>query len=245
MSAGTTLTWLGHSTFRIGTPEGKHLLIDPWLAGNPMCPQAFHHAASDAILVTHGHFDHVADVKTAFDHCSGPVVGTFELTMWLASRGLPEARLIGMNKGGTMELDTAGVAVTMTDARHSSSTDDGTGKPLFLGEPAGYVLRFSNGEKIYVAGDTCLFGDMQWIGTLWSPQTAILPIGDFYTMDPLAAAHACKLLGVQTVVPCHFGTFPALRGTPAQLREAIQALGLKTQVRALEIGATTRLGTVG
>jgi L-ascorbate metabolism protein UlaG (beta-lactamase superfamily) len=244
MSADITLTWLGHATVRIGTPAGKHVLVDPWLAGNPKCPRSFYDVSSDAILITHGHGDHAGDAVAAIGRCAGRVVGIVELCMWLADEGVPDSKMVGMNKGGTVALEEAGVTVTMTDARHSSSLDDGTGKPLYLGEAAGFVVGFSDGRKVYIAGDTCLFGDMEWIGKLYQPEAAILPIGDFYTMDPRAAAYACQLLGVRTVVPYHYGTFPVLRGTPEQLRQSLREIGAKTEVLALEVGVTTPLRAV-
>lgn len=219
-----TITWLGHSTFRLGTPEGKTILVDPWLSGNPKCPPSFHQADSDAILITHGHFDHCGDAVEASGRCRGPVVGNFELTNWLKSEGVEESKLIGMNKGGRVRLDDLKVTVSMTDAKHSSSAIKPDGSIVYLGEAAGYVVEFSDGFTLYLAGDTCLFGDMQWIARLYQPRAAVLPIGDLYTMDPRAAAYACALLQVETVVPCHYGTFPPLIGTPAALREQIAVL---------------------
>jgi L-ascorbate metabolism protein UlaG (beta-lactamase superfamily) len=238
MRTGVTVTWLGHSTFLIKTPEGKTILVDPWLAGNPRCPEGYADLACDAILLTHGHFDHTGDAVSAAGRCRGPVVAIFELATWLQGQGVPESKVVGMNKGGSLTLDDLGVKVTMTDARHSSSAFDKDGRIVYLGEPAGFVLRFSNDFVLYIAGDTCLFGDMQWIATLHAPRAAILPIGDLYTMDPRAAAHACKLLGIPAVIPCHWGTFPALTGTPDALRSELKALGCATEVHALEPGET-------
>lgn len=243
MASGVAVTWLGHSTFLIQTPEGKTILIDPWLAGNPKCPPSFHDVVCDAILVTHGHFDHCGDAVSAAGRCRGPVVGIYELAVWLQGQGVPEEKVTGMNKGGSLLLDGLGVKVTMTDARHSSSALDKDGRIIYLGDPAGFVLRFSNDFVLYVAGDTCLFGDMQWIATLHAPDAAILPIGDLYTMDPRAAAHACKLLGVSEVIPAHWGTFPALTGTPEALRAELKAIAGATAVHGLEPGGTVTLSS--
>jgi L-ascorbate metabolism protein UlaG (beta-lactamase superfamily) len=232
------LTWLGHATFLLKTPEQKAILIDPWLRGNPKCPSSFHDVASDAILVTHGHSDHVGDAVSAASRCSGKLVAIYDLTVWLKSRGVAEEKLVGMNKGGTVELENVKLSVTMTDARHSSSWSNGDGTNVYLGEAAGYVLGFSNGFTLYVAGDTCLFGDMEWVGKLYRPHAAILPIGDLYTMDPRAAAHACKLLGVQAVVPSHYGTFPVLTGTPEQLKKHLADLDLHPRVVELQPGCS-------
>ncbi len=236
MFGGVKVTWLGHGTFLFETPEGKKILVDPWLAGNPSCPESFHDIEVDAILITHGHGDHIGDVFTAHERCSGPIVGIFDLTTWLGSKGVPEDKLVGMNIGGRKHFEELGVEVFMTPAVHSSSfMDDGT--MVYLGEPAGYVLTFSNNKKFYVSGDTALFGDMALIGELEQPEVAVLPIGDFFTMDPRYAAHACKLLGtIKHVIPGHFGTFGALTGTPAELADHLKGLGQETSVLVSQPG---------
>ncbi len=129
----------------------------------------------------------------------------------------------------------------MTDAKHSSSTFRPDGSIVYLGEPAGFVVRFSDGFTLYIAGDTCLFGDMGLIKTIHQPDAAILPIGDFYTMGPRDAAHACAFLGVKTVIPCHYGTFPALTGTPGELRAQLDSLELDTRIIELEPGVETNI----
>lgn len=242
MSRAVTVTWLGHATFLLGTPEGKTVLVDPWLQGNPNCPREFHEITTDAILITHGHGDHTGDALAAAARCRGRVVAMVELAMQLQSQGLAEERLVAMNKGGAVELPEAGVTVVMTDARHSSSITTEQGTTEYAGEAAGYVVRFSDGTRLYIAGDTCLFGDMDLIRLLESPGAAILPIGDYYTMDPRAAAHACRLLGVKQVIPCHYGTFPVLTGTPTQLRHECETLGLKTRIIELAPGDATKIG---
>jgi L-ascorbate metabolism protein UlaG (beta-lactamase superfamily) len=226
----TGFTWLGHATFLLRSPEGKMLLVDPWLRGNPKCPLGFDDVSSDAILLTHGHSDHVADAVRCSAKCSGSIVAIYDLVQWLKARGVAESKLVGMNKGGTIELANIPASVTMTDARHSSAWIDDDGTIVYLGEAAGYVIGFSSGFNLYIAGDTSLFGDMEWIARLYRPSAAVLPIGDCYTMDPRAAAHACGLLGIKTVVPSHFGTFPVLTGTPDRLRTHLKELGLSVKV---------------
>jgi L-ascorbate metabolism protein UlaG (beta-lactamase superfamily) len=211
--ADTHLTWLGHSAFRFDTPDGKRVYVDPFLSGNPKCPEAEQTPERvDLIALTHGHGDHVGDtVELAKEHgCT--VVAPVELAWWLQSKqGLEN--VVDPNKGGTVDVD--GIRITVTNAHHSSSNPDGE----YMGEPCGLVFTLSNGTTIYFAGDTCVFGDMQLIQRLYAPETAVLPIGDHYTMGPKEAALALELLSPARCVPCHWGTFPALTGTPDELRK--------------------------
>jgi L-ascorbate metabolism protein UlaG (beta-lactamase superfamily) len=207
--ANVTLTWLGHGGFRLDGSSGKRVYIDPWL-DNPKFPESEKNIDRiDVLALTHGHSDHTASAVDLYKQHSPTVVCMVELADWLSSQGV-EAE--GFNKGGTVDVD--GVRVTMTDARHSSSTSDGT----YAGEPAGFVIELDR-TRIYHAGDTSVFGDMQLIGRIYEPEVAILPIGDHYTMGPREAAVALELLGVKRCVPCHYGTFPLLSGTPDELRK--------------------------
>ncbi|HEY7875130.1 MAG TPA: metal-dependent hydrolase [Actinomycetota bacterium] len=213
---GIEITWLGHSTFRVTTPSGKKMLIDPWVMGNPSCPDDLKDPGSlDAMLITHGHFDHIGDAVD-LAKSKAPTVGCIaETAAWLGSKGVED--VVGFNKGGTVEI--AGCRVHMTHAVHSCGITDGD-QVIYGGEAAGYVVEFENGFKLYHAGDTAVFSDMTLIGKLLRPDWAMLPIGDHYTMGPRSAAEAIRLLGVQTVVPMHWGTFPLLTGTPDALRGA-------------------------
>jgi L-ascorbate metabolism protein UlaG (beta-lactamase superfamily) len=212
--ANGSLTWLGHSSFRLDTPGGKRVYVDPWLEGNPACPESEQAPERvDLIAVTHGHDDHVGQTVELAQRFACPVVALVELRAWLSTQGLSEDVSLAPNKGGTVERD--GIKITLTDANHSSSTPDGT----YAGEPAGLVVELENGFVLYFAGDTNVFGDMQLIGRIYHPEVAVLPIGDHFTMGPREAAVALELLGTKRCVPCHWGTFPLLTGTPSTLRE--------------------------
>jgi L-ascorbate metabolism protein UlaG (beta-lactamase superfamily) len=226
------LTWLGHASFRIESPGGKRIYVDPWLA-NPKCPENEKQPERvDLIALTHGHSDHVGETVELSQKFGCPVVGLVELRRWLTQQGLPDDGSVAPNKGGTVEVD--GIKLTLTDANHSSSGPDGN----YLGEPAGLVIELEDGFKLYFAGDTNVFMSMQLIGRIYSPDVAVLPIGDHYTMGPREAAVALELLGVKRCVPCHYGTFPLLTGTPEQLRELAPA---GVDVEALEPGGTVTL----
>ncbi|MCU0308251.1 MAG: metal-dependent hydrolase [Thermoleophilia bacterium] len=219
---GNTLTWCGHGTWLWQTVEGKKVLIDPWLAGNPACPDELKEQPElDAVLITHAHFDHVGDAVPTITGSGATAVGIFEVSTWLEASGVTGA--IPMNMGGTVEV--AGCRVTMVQAVHSCGLmgDDGLHEG---GDPAGFVIEFPDGMVAYQAGDTDVFGDMALIGEIYRPDVAILPVGDHFTMGPRQAAHAVRLLGVKQVVCGHFGTFPILVGTPAGVREQLSGLGV-------------------
>lgn len=221
---GTKLTWLGHATFLLETSGGKRILIDPWVMGNPACPDEHKDPGPlDAMLITHAHFDHIGDAVELARQKNPDIVCIAETANWLASKGIEGA--IGMNKGGTVEV--AGIKAHMTHAVHSCGISDGD-QTIYGGEAAGYVIELEESFKLYHAGDTAVFSDMALIAKLLQPDWALLPIGDFYTMGPRSAAEAIRLLRVKTVVPMHFGTFPALVGTPDDLRkEAADVDGLE------------------
>jgi L-ascorbate metabolism protein UlaG (beta-lactamase superfamily) len=229
--ADVSLTWLGHAAFRIDTPGGKRVYIDPWL-DNPKCPENEKEPERiDLIALTHGHDDHVGSTVELAKKFDCPVLALVELRAWLSSQGLSEDMTEAFNKGGTVERD--GIKLTLTDAKHSSSCQDGT----YAGEAAGLVIEAENGTKLYFAGDTCVFGDMQLIGRIYEPDVAILPIGGHYTMDPREAAVALELLATKRCIPCHYGTFPLLAGTPDELRK----LAPGVEIIASEPGETVEL----
>jgi len=227
-----SITWLGHSAFLLGLAGGKRMLLDPWI-GNPRCPAELARPEAlnpiDLILVSHGHSDHVGEVVEIARSTGAPVVCMFEVGLYLAEKGLSTVRDMGI--GGTQDVD--GIAITMTQAIHSGSIMDGN-RIVYLGGAAGFVVRAPGTPTFYFAGDTAIFGDMKMIGEIYKPEIAFLPIGDHYTMGPDTAALAARWLGVRTVVPMHWGTFPLLRGTPTELRAQLTDTGI--EVLALSPG---------
>jgi L-ascorbate metabolism protein UlaG (beta-lactamase superfamily) len=220
----TSLTWLGHSAFRLDTPGGKRVYIDPFLNGNPKCPDSEKEPERcDLIALTHGHGDHVGDAVAIAQRFDCPVVAIVELRGWLTGQGVADDGMsTSLNKGGTEKV--AGIEITLTDANHSSSSEDGA----YLGEPAGLVLTLEDGFRLYFAGDTNVFMSMQLIGRIYEPDVAVLPIGDHFTMGPREAAVALDLLGVKRCVPCHYGTFGLLTGTPDELKKFASGVEILT-----------------
>ena len=209
------ITFCGHSTFAFKTPSGKRAIVDPWLEQNPACPPRLkRQEAVDVIFITHAHFDHIGDAVALAKRHKSTCVGIFETCAWLGKQGVENT--VGMNKGGTVE--SAGIRATMVHATHSCGISDGDAL-IYGGEATGYVLTFENGVRVYHTGDTAVTMDMKIVGDLYKPDIVMLPIGGHYTMDPLQAAYAIRLIGSKTVIPMHYGTFPILTGTPAELRK--------------------------
>lgn len=229
---GVRITWLGHAAFRIELPSGEIIIIDPWVMGNPACPEKEKNVKrADVLLCTHGHFDHIGDAVAIAKKHDSQVVGIFELCNWMQSKGVKQ--IAAMNKGGTQKVGK--LSVTMVHAVHSCGIQDGE-EIIYGGEACGYVVEFASGLRLYHAGDTGLFGDMALIRELYAPEIVMLPIGDLFTMGPREAAHACKLLQPKTVIPMHFGTFPALTGTPAAFQKLMAQTGV--ELLAMKPGET-------
>lgn len=226
-------TYLGHATVLCELPGGQTLLIDPWVQNNPACPDSLKELDRvDAVLVTHAHFDHIGDALEICErHSPSKVVANFEICQWLESKGVENCS--AMNMGGSQEV--LGTRVSMVRADHSCGLLDGD-RIVYGGTAGGYVVRLPEGYTFYHAGDTALFSDMQLIAELYRPELAFLPIGDLFTMDPQQAARACRLLGAREVVPVHWGTFPALTGTPEQLERECGDLGINCTVITLRPG---------
>ncbi|MFT4111538.1 metal-dependent hydrolase [Silvibacterium sp.] len=212
---GTSITWLGHASVLITTAQGTQILIDPFFAHSPTFPKGYKLPEKlDLLALTHGHSDHIADAEPVAKEHKPQVVGMVELVGWLASKGVENT--VGMNLGGTYRYKD--VAITLVDAKHSSSIQDGD-ETIYAGVASGIVFTIENGPVIYHAGDTSLFSDLKLIGELYRPEIGLLPIGDHYTMGPKEAAIAASYLGLKAVIPIHWGTFPALTGTPEALKQ--------------------------
>ena len=232
MLRGHTLIWLGHGTFQLVTREGRVVLLDPWVEGNPACPKERKSFETiDVMTISHGHGDHMADAVTLGLKLKPAIVCNFEIHLYLRKKGV--ATTSPMNKGGTQTA--AGVGFTMVHAVHSSGIEDG-GQVIYGGEPCGFVLTLEDGLRIYHAGDTGVHSDMALIGEIYRPDVALLPIGDHYTMSPREAAFAARMLGARVIVPAHHGTFPVLTGTPDALRAELKTLGVSAEVAALNPG---------
>jgi L-ascorbate metabolism protein UlaG (beta-lactamase superfamily) len=239
---GMWVRWLGHATFDLAGPAGQKFLIDPFIVENPAFPRELGAEitapdAFTALLVTHPHFDHFADVLPLLkDDASLKVVTQAEIAGWIKGQGVPEAQIIGMNTGGTVTL--ADTRITMVPAIHTSSVTDSTGA-RGLGNAIGYVLRFANGFTIYNTGDTAVTMDMKIVHDLYKPDLVILPIGDFYTMGAEQAAYALHLLKPKFAIGCHWHTWGEMPpGTPEQLEKELAKYDLPTQVIKLKPGET-------
>jgi L-ascorbate metabolism protein UlaG (beta-lactamase superfamily) len=208
----TELTWLGHCSWQVRT-AGHTILLDPFLDENPAAPVKAADVAADFILVSHGHFDHIADVVPIASRTGATVIANFEIAEWLAGKHQLQ-NTVGMNIGGGVNLPFG--RVKMTPALHSSALPDGTNG----GNPAGFLLTLPE-ARIYFACDTGLFSDMSLIGAV-GLDLAVLPIGDLYTMGPDDAVEAVKLLRPRRVAPSHYNTWPPIAQDAAAWAERVR-----------------------
>lgn len=210
------VTWLGHSTFQLRLDGGEVLVTDPWVDGNPKYPEKHEFEKIDSMIISHGHFDHFNDVVPLAKKFKPQIAAIFEVTKFLEDKGIKKAT--AMNKGGTTALGS--IRVTMTEALHSSCFVDGS-KLSCAGDPVGFILHLTDNRKVYFAGDTAVFSDMALMQQIYQPEIVFLPIGDLFTMGPEQAAVAVQLLKPKIVIPMHYGTFPALTGTPEELQRLL------------------------
>ncbi len=231
MKTSVTLTFLGHSAFKLVSPAGKIIFIDPFLKNNPTTPDDFKEPKeADYILLTHGHEDHVGETLDIAKQTGAKVLCTVELSGLLKSDGLNEDQALEFNKGGTVSLDD--FSVTLTNANHSSSLGG-----RYAGEPGGLVIRFKNDITVYHAGDTNIMPDFEIYGRLYRPDVTMLPVGDHYTMGHSEAALAAEMIGAGVFIPIHHTTFPPLTGSPEVFKdEAEKLLKDKGSVRILKPG---------
>jgi L-ascorbate metabolism protein UlaG (beta-lactamase superfamily) len=238
--AKTELVWLGQAAFKITSPGGKVIVTDPWLRLNPLTPPEYKQLETfgkiDALLVSHGHLDHIADAPALAQMYNVPVRGPGDLLNTVMTLGVLPANLLPrMNKGGTVEA-APGIMVTAVHAEHSSVfvwRNPATGKDETHpgGEPIGWIIELENGFRVYHAGDTAVFGDMKYIGERYQPDLALVPIGGNFTMDPADAAWAVKeLLKPKAVIPMHYGTNPLAKGTAKQFVDAMGASPIRVIV---------------
>lgn len=229
------ITWLGHAAFELTTRTGKIILIDPWLT-NPKAPKNITFTHVDGILITHAHSDHVGEAFQLAQKFNAPIVASYELTEIAKKKGVKN--VLPINQSGTQKV--ADITVTAVEAVHSSGYQDGD-TMIYGGAPLGFIIQQDGGPTIYDAGDTGVFSDMALIGEMYHPQIALLPIGGVFTMKPAEAAYAVRDIQPRVVIPMHFGTFPALSGTPAELKLEMQRLGLPTPVHEMAIGKEEKL----
>ena len=227
--ANKKIKWLGHAGFQITSEKGKIIIIDPWLTDNPLAPcKAEDITKADFVLVTHDHFDHIADAAQIVNSTGATLIGMPETVGRLKEEaGVPESQIVfgtGMNIGATVSSD--GIAITMVQAFHSSQT----------ASPAGYIIQLENGFTIYHAGDTGIFSSMKLLGELFHIDLALLPIGGVFTMDPKQASVAAKLLGTNTVIPMHYKTFPILEQDTSSFMEIMKKEASGIEVVVLDPG---------
>jgi L-ascorbate metabolism protein UlaG (beta-lactamase superfamily) len=247
--AQTHLTWYGQAGFKIVTPANKVLLIDPWLT-NPVFTKGKEELAAlkhvDLILLSHGHSDHVGDAVEIGKKTDAKLVATYDLSAAMTTAlgypsNLADSETTG-HFGGQLNLLDGDVTVCFVPAWHGSGVcKDDKSPPVYAGNPSGLVITIRNGPTIYHTGDTCFFSDIARVSDYNKIDIMLVCIGDHFTMGPVGAADAVKLVSPTTVIPMHYGTFPALTGTPQAFREELKKRGVKTELRVMNVGETIQV----
>jgi L-ascorbate metabolism protein UlaG (beta-lactamase superfamily) len=227
------IKWLGHSAFEIISDNGFKILIDPFISNNPSCTTPVEEIETDVILITHGHADHFGDAMEIANRTGATLVGSHEISLFLSKQGL---EAIGMNIGGSIQIQ--GIKITMLDAKHSAAIDF-VEEVVSGGTATSFLLTMENGEKIFHAGDTGLFGDMETvIGNIYKPDIALLPIGDKFTMGPFEGAIATKWISPKKVIPMHYNTFPVIEQNTAIFSNFVAQMTPNIEVIILNPGET-------
>lgn len=219
------IRWLGHSAFELISDEGVKILVDPFISNNPACPLPVEDLDANIICITHGHSDHFGDTMEIANNTKATLVANHEISLFLGDQGF---ECVGMNTGGSVSIQ--GIKITMLDAKHSSSIDF-TGEVHPAGNPGSFLFTFPDGTKVFHAGDTGLFSDMEnIIGKIYKPDIAMVPIGDKFTMGPFEGALAAMWLAPKAVIPMHYNTFPVIEQDSAIFSNFVNQLNPKIDV---------------
>jgi L-ascorbate metabolism protein UlaG (beta-lactamase superfamily) len=249
MTSQTQLTWYGHASFKLTTPAGNVLLIDPWLT-NPVYDKGKDELAAlkrvDLILLTHGHSDHVGDAVEIGKRTGAKLVATYDLAEAMKLvLGYPAEQADNDTTGhfgGRLSLLDGDVTVCFVPAWHGSAVSkDENSPPVYSGNPSGLVIAIRGGPTIYDTGDTAFFTDMALVADYNKIDIMLVCIGDHFTMGPIRAADAVKAVNPRTVIPMHYATFPILTGTPAAFERELKERAVKAELRVMKIGETIPL----
>jgi len=237
---GVRIKWLGHASFQVVTDSGRHIYLDPWIRENPVCPIKMDDITrADIVCATHGHPDHLGESIEIIKKTKGILICSPEIGVFAQNKGIPYdgENSYPMNIGGSVKID--GIEVVMTNAVHTSDTWE-EGRLVTGSGACGYIIVTDEDVRIYFAGDTGLFGDMELIGQLYAPQIAMLPVGGKYNMGSREAAFAAHLIRADVLIPMHYGTFPNQTANLEELQNYLRVLAPMTRVKALKVGEVLR-----